>query len=265
MLGSLVALPTAALFWPSFPTAVDSVLASVNSQYAGRRAGDDDPAARRQLPEAPRFEPCEPRGPLDFAQSQRPSRETSEAAPATSAPAFAGNPFAAAPQLEVEAQNLPSSGMRPETSVAGKSSASWSGPPTPSGAPSHVAQVSHIEPSAASSRSSAQRLAPTGAHPTSMREASTPTSAGEQVRALGEAPAFGTDALSSIQAELRRRGVTYSLLESWEADQFRFHCRMAVAGNARYTQQFEAIDADPLSAMRQVLRQIDAWQSGRSF
>ena len=67
------------------------------------------------------------------------------------------------------------------------------------------------------------------------------------------------DPYVSIQERLRRLGATYYLLESWGNDRqmYRFYCKMAIGGSAAYTRCFEATDANPLQAMRQVLRQIE--------
>ena len=73
--------------------------------------------------------------------------------------------------------------------------------------------------------------------------------------------------LRDIQERLRELGATYYLLESWGSDQqlFRFYCKVAVGGNADYTHWFEAIHADPLQAMQQVLRRVEAWRGGVSM
>ncbi len=73
--------------------------------------------------------------------------------------------------------------------------------------------------------------------------------------------------LRGVQERLRELGATYYLLESWGSDQrlFRFYCKVAVGGNADYTHWFEAIHADPLQAMQQVLRRVEAWRGGVSM
>ena len=70
---------------------------------------------------------------------------------------------------------------------------------------------------------------------------------------------FSADPFVSIQNRLRQLGATYYLLESWGNDRqmYRFYCKMAIGGSAAYTRCFEATDANPLQAMRQVLRQIE--------
>jgi hypothetical protein len=71
-----------------------------------------------------------------------------------------------------------------------------------------------------------------------------------------------TTELRGVQERLRELGATYYLLESWGSDQqlYRFYCKVAVGGNADYTHWFEVIHADPLQAMRQVLRRVETWR-----
>jgi hypothetical protein len=66
----------------------------------------------------------------------------------------------------------------------------------------------------------------------------------------------------ALQDRLRQLGATYYLLETWgnQKQFYRFYCQMAVGGNAGYTHYFEAINANPLEAMADVLRQIEAWR-----
>jgi hypothetical protein len=70
-----------------------------------------------------------------------------------------------------------------------------------------------------------------------------------------------------IEIKLRQFGATYYVLEAWgsEGQLYRFFCKMAVGGDADFTHCFEATDADPLQAMRQVLQQIEAWRDGEGL
>jgi hypothetical protein len=72
------------------------------------------------------------------------------------------------------------------------------------------------------------------------------------------------DSFGSVQDRLRQFGATYYLLESWGAERqmYRFYCKMAVGGSAEYVRCFEATNAEPLQAMLQVLRQVEAWKEG---
>jgi hypothetical protein len=71
------------------------------------------------------------------------------------------------------------------------------------------------------------------------------------------------DRLRELGARLQQLGATYYVLESWGNDQqlYRCYCKVAVAGSAAYTHCFEAIQADPLEAMLQVVRQVEAWKN----
>lgn len=86
----------------------------------------------------------------------------------------------------------------------------------------------------------------------------------------GGRPSVGSDGASGagfrgIEARLRELGASYYLLESWGSEtlRYRFHCRMAIGGNSAYARQFESISDDPLQAMNDVLRQVEAWCARR--
>jgi hypothetical protein len=68
---------------------------------------------------------------------------------------------------------------------------------------------------------------------------------------------------SALEAELKRQGAVYYLLESWgeNRQQYRFHCRVALSRNATSVKQFEAVDDNPLTAMRKVVEQVTAYHS----
>jgi hypothetical protein len=80
----------------------------------------------------------------------------------------------------------------------------------------------------------------------------------------GSAIPSSSDPFHSIQDRLRQLGAKYYLLESWGAEQqmYRFFCKMAIGGSADYTRCFESTGADPLQAMREVLRQVETWKEG---
>ncbi len=69
----------------------------------------------------------------------------------------------------------------------------------------------------------------------------------------------------AIYDRLKELGSTYVLLESWgdSQEQFRFYCKIAVAGNPHYTYRFEATSPDPLVAMSRVLQQVENWRAAR--
>ena len=68
----------------------------------------------------------------------------------------------------------------------------------------------------------------------------------------------------AMQDRLRQLGATYYLLETWgnQRQFFRFYCQMAVGGNSAYTHYFEAINANPIQAMADVLAQVERWRGG---
>ncbi len=54
-------------------------------------------------------------------------------------------------------------------------------------------------------------------------------------------------------------------LENWGGDgkYYRFRCNVSLGGNDDHTRQFEAIGADPLRAVHQVVGEVTAWQNAR--
>lgn len=70
-----------------------------------------------------------------------------------------------------------------------------------------------------------------------------------------------------VQQRLRELGATYYFLETWGStgDRYRFYCTVALAGNtdSGHNRIFQATDADPLQAMKNVLDQVELWRSGR--
>ena len=76
----------------------------------------------------------------------------------------------------------------------------------------------------------------------------------------------GTNPFMAMQDRLRQLGATYYLLETWgnQRQLFRFYCQMAVGGNSTYTHYFEAINANPMQAMADVLGQVEQWRGGGS-
>jgi len=67
-----------------------------------------------------------------------------------------------------------------------------------------------------------------------------------------------------VQRRLRELGAAYYALETWGAQGrlFRFHARMSVPDGAGGLHHFEAVDADPVRAMADVLDQVETWQAG---
>ena len=92
-----------------------------------------------------------------------------------------------------------------------------------------------------------------------LRSCRRPVSESSPGRTSSRASISTADPFRYIQDRLRQLGATYYLLESWGNQQqmYRFYCKMAVGGSAAYTRCFEATNANPLQAMRQVLRQVE--------
>lgn len=67
----------------------------------------------------------------------------------------------------------------------------------------------------------------------------------------------------ALERRLRQMGVSSSLLESGgtESRRFRFLCRISPPGGTGKDQVFQAVAADPLEAMRQVVSKVDRWRS----
>jgi hypothetical protein len=77
--------------------------------------------------------------------------------------------------------------------------------------------------------------------------------------------ATASEPFLGIQKRLQQLGATYYVLETMgdQGRTYRFMCKMAVAGNPKYTRPFWAVDNDPLSAMNSVLEQVELWRSGK--
>jgi len=77
--------------------------------------------------------------------------------------------------------------------------------------------------------------------------------------------ATATDPFTAMQTRLQQLGATYVLLESIGNRQevYRCYCRVAIGGDPSYAYYFEAIDSAPLTAMSQVVRQVEQWRARR--
>jgi hypothetical protein len=82
---------------------------------------------------------------------------------------------------------------------------------------------------------------------------------------VADSPVPRTDGFREVEQRLRQLGATYYLLESWGQSKqlYRFYCRVAVTGSPEYTRYFEATDTDGLSAMREVMDEVEAWRARR--
>jgi hypothetical protein len=61
---------------------------------------------------------------------------------------------------------------------------------------------------------------------------------------------------------LREMGAANYSLEEW-GNGYRFKCAVSLGNNMDFTRHFEAIDADPLATVRQVVGEVTAWQNAR--
>jgi hypothetical protein len=61
---------------------------------------------------------------------------------------------------------------------------------------------------------------------------------------------------------LRQMGAANYSLEEWGGG-YRFKCAVSLGNNVDFTRHFEAINADPLATVRQVVGEVTAWQNAR--
>jgi hypothetical protein len=92
-------------------------------------------------------------------------------------------------------------------------------------------------------------------------------SATETQQPIALANQVSPDADLSTQIEphlnvLRQMGAANYSLEEW-GNGYRFKCAVSLAGNIDFTRHFEAVDADPLATVRQVVGEVTAWQNAR--
>ena len=71
----------------------------------------------------------------------------------------------------------------------------------------------------------------------------------------------------AMEQRLCELGAVYSLLEMWGNENFRYryHCRVSIANNRQVTRSFEANGTSPEEAMRQVLKEVEGFQSTSSL
>jgi len=89
----------------------------------------------------------------------------------------------------------------------------------------------------------------------------TPARDGDQGSAA--ANATPNDQFKHVLDRLKQLGATYFVLEPCgdQQGEFRFYCRMSIGGNQRDTKPFYCFNCDPLKAMSDVLKQVEAWQT----
>jgi hypothetical protein len=84
------------------------------------------------------------------------------------------------------------------------------------------------------------------------------------------APASGTAEMAAgpmepLLAKLRGLGAAEYVLEPWGSSNgyYRFRCEMPLAGGNDFTQQFEAVAADPVASVEQVVAEVASWHAAR--
>jgi hypothetical protein len=229
MLISLVAVPAIALFWKQIPDAVDRIWVAIEKQRNG------GVAAAQNDPMAPEWANAPAPGTNQPLQ-EAPRYEAPGTAPAGVDPraAAAHGAAPAATASVATQQNMP--------------------PQFGGGAPPIDASTATRQPAPP-----VNPVRPAGYNEPIVR-GQAPGSIEEPM------PVPATDEFTAMQHRLRQLGATYYLLESWGSDGalYRFHCKMAIAGNSRYTRHFEATDREPLRAIGRVLRDVEQWRAGRT-
>ena len=89
--------------------------------------------------------------------------------------------------------------------------------------------------------------------------------ASETLPSISTSVEVGQDLNSQIEphlALLQKLGVANYSLERW-GEGYRFKCAIPLGDNVDFTRQFEAINADPLAAVRQVVGEVTSWQNAR--
>ena len=81
---------------------------------------------------------------------------------------------------------------------------------------------------------------------------------------------IATELASQLEPQLkllRSLNAAEYTLENWggKGELFRFRCAVALGANDDHTRQFEAVDTDPLRAVRQVIGEVTSWQNARHF
>lgn len=250
MLALLVAIPLLALCGPGLPQVFMQTLEKRFPILAQAGAASPEPAAEQSHVE-PQFEPCRaetfalPRGKTEVLPQDPPANDVAQS-------------FVAERSRGV----IPTAFDAPADAAGG--------------APTGNLAVGLSDPFAASSANFADgRRAMPPDEPTDLRTLSgrntMPTTAAD---AAADATANATaaamagahrDQFAQLQNRFREMGATYFVLESWGTQQqlCRFYCKMAVGGNPNCTRHFEATDADPLTAMTLVLKQVETWLAGQ--
>jgi hypothetical protein len=133
--------------------------------------------------------------------------------------------------------------------------------------PAHLAADESLQPLPAPRRPLPENLRSTeppslyGAQPVEFQRDTPGGAPGAVSPDSSTSPAQST---ADLDAQLRRLGATYCLLERWEESppRYRFHCRVHLAPGAE-PRRFEAVGSDPLRLMREVADAVAATRSQR--
>lgn len=250
----LLGVPLAALIWTPAGEVVDAFLADRLREYIDWGGGRGRSA--KSLPADP------PRGasparalatPRDLAAETSPLAQVPRAAPPAApeippSPFSAGEEFTPLPPLDADASGGAAAPVSDVARAGGWNPSNWSR--ASSGTPRGAAQPVNYQTPAGTSPAPAGPLVPVG------------QGAGAAPAAAPGAPLANGEPFASRFARLQELGAQYYLLETWgsQPGQFRFHAKLALTPNSAYTRQFEATAADPLVAVEQVLREVEAWR-----
>lgn len=247
MLACMIVVPLVAIFWKHWPEAIDlardgkwSDLAEMGIRIV-TQSGPQPSTAHASSQEAPSFDAATAASPQPLAASDPTSAILLNPPPATAA---------AAPQM------LPTAGD------AGGSMAPVGGTPSTVVAPVAYSEPLHgAAPPPAIGVPIPEPVASAEPVPAHLAQAAPLPSPGPSSQATPPNP------FREMEQRLRTLGATYYLLEAWgnAGNLYRFHVKMALAGNPSYNRHFEATDADPIMAMRHVLSEVEAWRSGQQL
>ena len=70
--------------------------------------------------------------------------------------------------------------------------------------------------------------------------------------------------LQQIRQSLEQLGAEHVMVESQDGGRFRFHCRMLIDQNSRFTRPFDAYSFDAVVAGEKVLRDVQLWRAAGS-
>ena len=248
MLACMIVVPLVAIFWKHWPEAIDlardgqwAELADMGMKIV-TQSGPQPSTAHPTSQEAPSFAPAASATPTVMASDPAAAAPTSPLAATASAP----------PQ------------MLPTMAESTLAAAPVMAPPSPVVAPvGYTAPVNPAAPAALAGSPIPEPVEKAAPVAENLAQASPLPSPGPG----NDLPGPQQNPFRDMEQRLRMLGATYYLLESWgnAGNLYRFHVKMALAGNPSYNRHFEATDADPITAMRHVLSEVEAWRNGQQL